>query len=147
MLFELHRTAKEYNKSMTINKELIRCKLSLKDQPIEQVMSDEWIPMNNGFNIYEELKTQANKAARVFGCLWNTICRNKYMSITSKARLYKTAVRPVLICSENKSRYQPNETSTINDRNERLPAITGVTLRDSWRKKWREHVVGWRTID
>ena len=68
-------------KSMTISKEPIRCKLALNDQPIEQVMSFEYLGIiaSNSRNTY------------VSGCLHHTIWKNKHMSITSKARIYRTA--------------------------------------------------------
>ena len=53
---------------MTISKELIRCKLAVNDQPIEQVMSFKYLGISSQ-NTYDEVKTQVNKAARVSGCL------------------------------------------------------------------------------
>ena len=98
--FEFNQTANKYNmsisipktKSMTISKETIRCKLALNDRPIEQVMSFEYLGIiaSSSRNTYDEVKTQVNKAARVSGCLHHTIWKNKHMSITSKARIYRT---------------------------------------------------------
>lgn len=75
MLSKLYQTAREYNMrisilktiSVTRSKEPILCKLVLNNQP----MSFEylWIIVSSRQNIFEEVKTQANKAARVSGCL------------------------------------------------------------------------------
>ena len=104
MLFELNQTANKYNmsisipktKSMTIRKEPIQCKMALNDQPIEQVMSFEYLGIiaASSRNTYDKVKTQVNKAAS--GCLHDSIWENKHMSITSKAKIYRTAVRPIL---------------------------------------------------
>ena len=47
-------------------------------------------------NTYDEVKTQVKKAARVSGCLHHTVWKNKHMSIISKTRIYRTAVRLIL---------------------------------------------------
>ena len=60
-------------------------------------------------NTHDEVKTQVNKEARVIGCLHYTIWKNKYMSITSKARIYRTAVRPILTYAA-KTRADTNRT-------------------------------------
>ena len=173
MLFEFNQTANKYNmsisipktKSMTISKEPIRCKLALNDQPIEQVMSFEYLGIiaSSSRNTYDEVKTQVNKAARVSGCLHHTIWKNKHMSITSKARIYRTAVRPILTYAAE-TRADTNRTKRALRTTEMraLRAIAGVTLRDRqksneirercdgmpdvvrWsrgrRREWREHV-------
>ena len=141
MLFEFNQTANKYNmsisipktKSMTISKKPIRCKLALNDQPIEQVMSFEYLGIiaSSSRNTYDEVKTQVNKAARVSGCLHHTIWKNKHMSITSKARIYRTAVRPILTyAAETRAGTNRMKKALRTTKIKALRAIAGVTLRD-----------------
>ena len=128
-------------------------------------MSFEYLEIiaSSSRNTYDEVKTQVNKAARVSGCLHHTIWKNKHMSITSKARIYRTAVRPILTYAAE-TRADTNRTKRALRTTEMrvLQAIAGVTLRNRkksnkiqerchgmpdivrWsrrkRRKWREHV-------
>jgi hypothetical protein len=43
------------------------------------------------------IKHQAHKAAKLFGCLNDTLWRNKYLRQEMKVRIYKLVIRPVLI--------------------------------------------------
>jgi hypothetical protein len=80
-------------------------------------------------------------AARISGCLYNLIWNNKYMSIDSKVRIYKTNVRPVLTyASETRAEtaytqqlFRTTETKTIR-------AIHGKTLRDKIRSDHLRHL-------
>jgi hypothetical protein len=47
-------------------------------------------------DLYEEVKSQANKASTVAGCLKATVWRNKDMLKESKVKIYKTCIRPIL---------------------------------------------------
>ncbi|XP_044766305.1 uncharacterized protein LOC123322425 [Coccinella septempunctata] len=152
-------------KSLTISKEPIRFKLALNDQPIEQVMSFEYLGIiaSSSRNTYDEVKAQVNKAARVSGCLHSTIWKNKCMSITSKARIYRTAVRPILTyAAETRADTSRTKRALRTTEMRTLRAIAGVTLWDRqrsseirercdnmpdvvrWsrgrRREWRQHV-------
>ena len=104
-----------------------------KRPTIEQVMSFEYLGLiaSSSRNTYDEVKTQVNKAARVSGCLHHLIWKNKHMSITSKTRIYRTAVRPILTYAAEMSadtNRTKRELRTTEMRT--LRAIAGVTLRD-----------------
>ena len=63
---------------MTVRKEPIRCKLKIDGRMVEQVMEFNYLGVNitSSGNLLKEIKTQAQKAARVAGC-WNDLWRNK----------------------------------------------------------------------
>lgn len=86
MLFELHQTANDYNISISIpnTKYMAICNLALNNQPIEQMKNFEYLVI-----IVWRGENEVNKAARVSECLYNTIWGNKYMSITSKAKIHR----------------------------------------------------------
>ena len=44
----------------------------------------------------DEVKSQVVKGARIPGCLYSLIWKNKYLSPEGKVRIYKTCVRPVI---------------------------------------------------
>jgi len=114
-------------------KEPIRCKLALNDQPIKQVNSFEnlGIIASNSQNTYDEVETQVNKAARVSGCLHNTIWKN--MSITSTARIYKIAVRSILTTLWIRQR-----SNEIQKQGDRMPEVVRWS---GWRReeqRWQD---------
>ncbi|XP_045466583.1 uncharacterized protein LOC123675283 [Harmonia axyridis] len=85
-------------KSIVTSKGPKRCKLLFADQPIEQVMSFSYLDVEISSNPdrTHEICKQADKACRVAGALRDVIFNNKHMSKHSKARIYKTCVRPIM---------------------------------------------------
>lgn len=141
MLHKFNQTAEEYNmqisisktQAMTISKEPLRCKLSLNNKTIEQVMTFNYLGAitSSSRNLYEEVRLQANKAARLSGGLRDIIWRNKHMSIESKARIYRTTIRPVLTYAAE-TRADTRRTKNLLRTTEMriLRSIAGVTLWD-----------------
>ena len=76
MKISIHKT-----KAMTISKEPIRCKLEIDSRMVEKAMEFNYLDVNftSLENLVNAIKTQAQKAARVTGCLNDLVWRNKYM--------------------------------------------------------------------
>ena len=141
LLYRLVTTAKKYNmltsteetKSMVISKEPIRCKLEVEGHIIEQVMKFKYLgfEISSYGNTLLEVREQTLKAARISGCLRDVVWKNKYMSIESKVKIYKTAVRPILTyavetradTSKTKQLLRTTEMNTLR-------TIIGKTRRD-----------------
>ncbi|XP_015182496.1 PREDICTED: uncharacterized protein LOC107069571 [Polistes dominula] len=84
----------------------LRCKLVVDDKIIQQVMEFNYlgIIISNFSDIESEVRGQAIKVARTASLLNDTIFRNKHLRIDAKARIYKTAIRPILTyAAETKS--------------------------------------------
>lgn len=96
--------SRKKTQAMVIAKEPIRCKLVVNDHIIEQVMGFSYLGVETSSDRYlvNEVRTQANKAARIAGYLRDTIWQNKYMSMKSKIRIYKAC--GAHLCSGDKSR-------------------------------------------
>ena len=47
--------------------------------------------------IREEISSRIGKAAKAFGCLRNSIFRNKHLSTDTKRSVYKAVVLPILL--------------------------------------------------
>lgn len=100
MLFELNQAAKKYNLNISIPKNQIYdhkhqgtdTKQVGTKRPTNRTSYERRIPGDNSIKQlkYDEVKTQANTAAKGTGCLHNTIWKNKHVSITSKIRIYTT---------------------------------------------------------
>ena len=62
------------------------CKLEINGRMVEQVMGFKYLGLNipSSGNLAKEIKTQAQKAARVAGCLNYHVWRNKYMRTETK---------------------------------------------------------------
>ena len=75
-----------------------KCEVELRGTPVEQVPKFNYLgaEISTKRELKQEVRTQAMKAARISGCLYSTIWRNKYMSTECKVLIYKTNVRPVL---------------------------------------------------
>lgn len=172
MLYQFEKTATKYNmeisvaksKVLTISKEPRRCKLAIYNEPVEQVMSFKYLGVNitSSRNLQEEVKAQTTKAALISGYLRDIIWRNKYMSIESKVRIYKTCVRPVMTYAvETRAENSTTKRITRTAEMRVLRSIAGYTLRDhqrnedirercnvqdivrwsrSRRREWRDHV-------
>ncbi|KAJ4451851.1 hypothetical protein ANN_03329 [Periplaneta americana] len=92
------KVSTEKNKSM-FSKESIRCKLEIEKKMIEQVMSFRClgVDITSDRHIINEVRNQTQKAARISGCVRDVVWKNKYLNTESKIKIYKTAVRPILI--------------------------------------------------
>lgn len=172
LLFNFEKVAGEYNmrisaektKSLTISREPLRCKLAVYGEPIEQVMQFNYLGarITSSKDLTAEVRAQANKAARISGCLRQVIWRNKHLSVRGKVRIYKTCVRPILAYGVE-TRADTTQTTRIINKVEMqaLRAINGFTLFDrkrnedirslceiqdinKWgrtrRKEWQRHV-------
>ena len=72
----IHKT-----KAMPISQGLLLCKLEIDGRMVEQVMEFNYlgVSITSSGNMAKEIKTQAQRAARVAGCLNDLVWRNKYM--------------------------------------------------------------------
>jgi hypothetical protein len=86
------------NKSLVISRNNIKCEVKLRDTVIEQVPKFNYLgaEISAKRDLKQGVRTQASRAARISGCLYNLIWLNKYVSTDSKVRIHKTNVRPVL---------------------------------------------------
>ncbi|XP_057653803.1 uncharacterized protein LOC130892403 [Diorhabda carinulata] len=82
-------------------------------------------------DIETEVRQQTIKAARVAGCLNDTVWKNKYISIEAKSRAYKTVIRPIMTYSAE-TRPDTAKTKRLLETSEMkaLRKITGKTLLD-----------------
>ena len=85
-------------KSLTISRSNMKCEVKLKGTMIEQVPKFNYLgaEISAKRDLKQEMRVQATKAARISGCVYNTIWFNKYMSTERKVRIYKTIMCPVL---------------------------------------------------
>ncbi|XP_056630500.1 uncharacterized protein LOC130441040 [Diorhabda sublineata] len=85
----------------TIEKDPLRCKLVVEDNPIEQVMQFRYlgIYISNTHDPVKGLRSQINKASALSGCLRDIVWSNPYMRKDSKIRIYKTCIRPIMTYS------------------------------------------------
>ena len=71
------------------------------------------------------------KASLISGYLWDIIWRNKYMSIDSKTRIYKTCVRPIMTYAiETRAKKATTKRLLRTTEMRTLRGITGCSLRD-----------------
>ena len=83
---------------MTITREPLRCILET-DAGWQNRL---WNFTGSG-NLIKEIKTQAEKAARVAGCLNDLVWRNKYVRKETKSKVDEAIVSPIVICTRNQS--------------------------------------------
>ncbi|XP_011878666.1 PREDICTED: uncharacterized protein LOC105567969 [Vollenhovia emeryi] len=102
------------------------------------------------------MQDQINKAARIPGCLRETIWRNKCMRKEAKVGIYKTCVRPIMTYAaetraetektKNMARRDADSPKTLGDR---VPNVMIRETRDvsdivRWvrqrRREWNDHV-------
>jgi hypothetical protein len=94
-------------------------------------------------DLKQEERIQTTKAARISGCLYNIIWRNKQMSTECKVRIYKIKVRPVLTyASETRAETTYTEQLLRNHRDEDTRAIHGKRLRDKIRSDQIQQLSG-----
>ncbi|XP_045462511.1 uncharacterized protein LOC123672460 [Harmonia axyridis] len=113
-------------------------------------------------NLKEEVNSQITKASLISGYLRDIIWRNKYMSLSSKVRIYKTCVRPIMTYgietraenAETKRQLRTTEMRVLrhiagyslldHKRNEEIRDICGIQDVVRWarirRRNWRDHV-------
>jgi hypothetical protein len=121
---------------MVISKDPIRCKLEVDSKIIQQERSISYlgILMHSYGDTEAEVAQQINKANRIAGCLKHTIWRNKHLRTETKAKIYKTVVRPIMTytaetrpdTTRTKRMMETCEMKIVRD-------ITGKTLWDRQR--------------
>jgi hypothetical protein len=137
--FELK--SKEYNmkisttktKCMVVSKIPLRAKIVINDKTIDQVMQFNYLGtrISSWGNLAEDIRHQANKAAKLSGCLRSMIWKNRNMSIPSKVRIYKACVRPTLTyAAETRADTALTKRTLRTTEMHTLRAISGFTLRD-----------------
>ncbi|XP_057662518.1 uncharacterized protein LOC130897602 [Diorhabda carinulata] len=113
---------------MTIASFTIRCKLVVKDNPIEQVMQFRYmgIDISSTHDPVKDLRSHINKASALSGCL-----RDIVWSKDSKIRIYKTCIRPIMTYG-TEVREDTNKTKQMLRVAEMktLRTIVGKTSRD-----------------
>jgi len=136
-------------KSLTISRNNMKCEVKLKGTTIEQVPKFNYLgaEISAKRDLKQELRVQATKAARISGCLYNTIWSNKYMSTESKVRIYKTNVRPVLAyTSETRAETTYTQQLLRTTEMKTIRAIHRKTLRDKIRSDQLRHLSGIQDI-
>lgn len=88
----------EKTKCMTTFKEPLRYKLEVDGQVIQQEMKFKYLGIDTTSygDIEDEVRQQVAKANKVAGCLNDVIWRNKHLRRETKARIYKTTIRPII---------------------------------------------------
>ncbi|XP_050457558.1 uncharacterized protein LOC126854663 [Cataglyphis hispanica] len=120
-------------KSLVIAKEPIRCKLTINDEIIEQVMSFKYlgVEISSNQDRKKEVQGQIDKAARISGYLKEIIWRNKHMKREAKVKIYKTCVRPIMTyAAETRADIRKTKSMVRTTEMRTLRAIAGYTLRD-----------------
>jgi hypothetical protein len=123
-------------KSLVISRNNIKCEVKPRDTVIEQVPKFNYVgtEISAKRDLKQEVRTQATRAARISGCLYNLIWLNKYMSTESKVCIYKTNVRPVLTyTSETRAETTYTQQLVRTTEMKTIRAIHGKTLRDKIR--------------
>ena len=123
---------------MTINKETIRSKLNNNGSRVEHVMDFNYlgVNINSSENLLKEMKTQAQKAAGVAGCLNDLVCRNKYTRKAIKIKHIQGNRTPNYdICTGDKGRNIKIQTGAGNKRDESTMEIVGKTKIDRIRSQ------------
>ena len=83
---------------MTISKEAIGCKLEIDGRMEGQIIEFNYLSVNitSSGNLVKEIKIQAQKPARVAGCLNDLALRNKYVKKETISKIYKATLRPII---------------------------------------------------
>lgn len=146
LLHSFNTQAKELNmvintektKCLVTSKEPIRCKLEIDSKIIEQVNHFKYLgaEITSHGNLYNEVREQTMKGARISGCLREIVWKNKYLNTESKTRIYKTAVRPIITYAAE-TRSDTNRTLQLMRTVEMktLRTIQGKTLHDRIRNE------------
>lgn len=146
LLYGFYLGCRKYNmkisltktKSMTISKLPLRCKLELERKIIEQVMTIRYlgVELTSWGALQNEVMYQANKAARIAGCMNDIIWKNKYLNKETKTRIYKAVIRPISTYA-CEVRADTSKTKQILETNEMniLRKIMEKTRRDKIRSE------------
>lgn len=172
LLHTFNQTAKQLNmvistsktKCMTTSKVPIRCKLEVDGEVIQQVMNFNYLGVEiSAFgDIEASVRVQAIKASRIAGCLNGLIFKNKHLHIDTKARIYKTVIRPIStytaetrpVTSTTQNILESVEMSVIRkinnktlqdkERSSDLRQLSKIQPINNWveerRQMWRSHV-------
>ncbi|CAG9840620.1 unnamed protein product [Diabrotica balteata] len=125
-------------KCMVTTANLLRCKLKLEGQIIEQVIELKYLGIT--LSSYEKLETededQVNRANRAAGCVNETIWRNKNIGKETNGKIHKTVIRPIMIYAA--------ETRTRTERQKRILEIAEIKIDVENIKNWvRNKGVEW----
>ena len=141
LLYQFNKTATKFNmvisaaktKSMTTSKTPIRCKLVVDDKIIHQEGKVKYLGIDiSGYGDVEtEVRNQVTRGMRAAAHLNDTIWWNKHIRTEAKARIYKTAIRPILTYAAE-TRPETSKTKRILETAEMKIArrIAGKTLMD-----------------
>lgn len=172
LLFKFNNICKQYNmkistektKALTIARDPIRCKLVVDNDIIEQVMEVKYLGMviTSSGDIDRETNEQITKTNRIAGCMNGVIWNNKYLRSDTKARIYKSVLRPILTygtevrqeTAGTRRRIQATEMRVLRRiakktrwdrvRNENIRETCQVTDIAIWtrerRQNWEDHV-------
>lgn len=167
-----NRTGKQFNmtisaqktKCMTTSKEPLRCKLEVDGQVIQQEMKFKYlgIDITSYGNVEDEVRQQVAKANKIAGCLNDVIWRNKHLKKHTKARVYKTTIRPIMTyTAETRAdtartrrllettemkilRRISGKTLLDRERNENIRQSSGVDNVNDWvlqrKRQWNDHI-------
>jgi hypothetical protein len=85
-------------KSLIISKVPLKCNLQVNNTKVEKVTPLNYlgVQITSSNDLTTEVRHQVIKASRISGCLNETIRSNKYLRTETKARIYKSTVRPTL---------------------------------------------------
>jgi hypothetical protein len=130
-------------KSLKISRNYTKCEIELRGTSTEQVPKLNYLgaEISAERDFKQEVRTQAMKAARISGCLYNLIWNNKCMSIDCKSRIYKANVRPVLTyASETRAETAYTQQLFRTTEMKTIRAIHGKTIRDKIRSDHLRHL-------
>ncbi|KAK9881036.1 hypothetical protein WA026_014379 [Henosepilachna vigintioctopunctata] len=118
-------------KCMTTSKERLQCKLEVNQTSIEQVFSFRYlgVELTSSGGIDNDITEQIMRANKIAGSLNDLIWTNNHLNVSTKSRIYKTTLRPILTyMAETKS--DSDKTTRILDKTEMkiLRRITGNAL-------------------
>jgi len=116
---------------VVVAKEPRRCKLTVNDEIVEQVISFRYLgaEITAHQDRRSEVKKKIDKASRIAGCLKDIIWKN--LKIEAKTRIYKSCVRPIITyAAETMADTSRTKSITRTAEIRTLRSITGHTLRD-----------------
>ena len=123
---------------MVISKTPLTCNLKINNTPIEQLSRINYlrVEISSLRSVGGEVKSHVVKGARISGCLYSLIWKNKYLSPEGKVWIYKTCVRPVITYGAE-SRADTTLTKQLLKTIEMriIRTIHGKTIRDKIRSE------------
>jgi hypothetical protein len=141
LLHAFNRASQKYNmiisvaktKSLVFARSPINCNISVDGLLVEQVPKFRYLGVDlcGQTDLPTEIVGQINKAAAISGCLRNCIWKNPDMKISSKIKIYKTCVRPIMTYGiESRADTTITKNALRVSEMKTLRSIAGKTLRD-----------------